>query len=329
MSHAHLSPEERYRIWFLYDEDKLNYSQIASKTGHHYNVVKHWVEHYKATKEMEDEPRSGAPRKTTPKEDSYIISRANRDDWTSPQIQSGLKRKHHTHVSVDTIQRRLKGAGILYKSTKTKNPLKPEHLKERLRFTKRSKGRRWDRILFTDYAKYELGSRKRFAWTKKGERKFAEKKAHPPSFNFWISFSRAGPGVLHTFHENLTGDMHIDIVTEHAPKAARKLFSGKWSLLTDNDPKTVTPARLQKLKDADIDRLSFPRYSNDLNVAENIINLVKNNTANRDPMNITEAKKYLKQEFQKLPLDIFEGLVDSMDERCQAVIDAGGGFTDY
>lgn len=134
MSHDNLSPEERFRIWFLYDENGLNYSQIASKTGHHYNTVKHWIEHYQAEGEMEDAPRSGAPRKTTPKEDSYMVSRANRDDWTAPQIQSGLQRKHHKKVSVETIQDRLREGGLRYKSTKVKNPLKPEHFKERVRF---------------------------------------------------------------------------------------------------------------------------------------------------------------------------------------------------
>jgi transposase len=329
MSHSRLSPEERYRIWFLYDESGLDYSQIASETGHHYNTVKHWIEHYKVEKEMEDKARSGAPRKSTPEEDSYMVSRANRDDWTAPQIQSGLQRKHHKQVSVKTIQNRLRAAGLRYKSTKVKSPLKPEHCKERLRFSLRSKGRRWDRILFTDYAKYELGSRKRFAWTRTGERKFAERKVHPPNFNFWLSFGRSGPGVLHMFDENLTGDMHVDIILKYAPKAARKLFSGKWYLLTDNDPKTVTRDRLKKLENANIDRLSFPRYSNELNVSENIINIVKNNTAERNPENIAQAKKYLKEEFENLPLDIFQGLVDSMDDRCQAVIDAKGGYTDY
>lgn len=278
---------------------------------------------------MEDRPRPGAPRKTNKKDDTYIVSRASRDDWTASDIKRGLKKKGHTEISERSIRRRLGESGLRYKSTKTKPPLKPEHFKERVRVAKRLKGRRWDRVLFTDYAIYELGSRKRYAWAKKGERKYSVRKIHPPKFNFWVSFGRGGQGVLHVFDDYLTGAMHVDILRKNAPIAAKKLFSGKWYLLTDNDPKTVTSEILGKLKNLNFNRLEFSRYSPELNVSENIINILKNNTAERNPINVAEAKKYLVEEFEKLPKSIFEGLVDSMDNRCQAVIDAKGGYTDY
>lgn len=258
-----------------------------------------------------------------------MVSRANRDDWDSAQIARGLKNKGYTVVSERTINRRLNESGLIYKSTKKKPPLKPEHFKERVCVAKRLKGRRWEYVLFTDYAKYELGSRKRYAWAPKGERKFRQKQLHPPKFNFWVSVGRAGPGILHIFDENLTGQMHYNIIKTYGPRAAKKLFPGKWSLLTDNDPKTVTPEILENLKKLKINRLPFSRYSPDLNISENIINILKNNTAAKNPRTIEEAKRIMKSEFKNLSPDILRSLVDSMDRRCQAVIDTKGGYTDY
>lgn len=329
MSSLRLSPEERWEIWFLFKNDGMSISQISRKICRDYNTVKHWIETYQATEKMDDLPRSGPPRKTSPKDDSYMKARANRDDWEASDIKRGLFNKGGPDISERTIRRRLREGGLLYKSTKQKSPLKPEHFLERARMAKEYKGRKWDRILFTDYSKYELGSRKRFAWTKKGERKFRKNPSHPPKFNFWVSFGRGGPGVLHVFDENLTGDMHYNILKTNVPNAAKKLFKGKWWLLTDNDPKTGTPKMLEKLKNLGFRRLRFSRYSPDLNPSENIINITKNNTAKRNPKTIREAKKFIQEEFQKISPVITSRLVDSMDTRCQAVIDAEGGYTDY
>jgi hypothetical protein len=278
---------------------------------------------------MEDLPRPGAPRKTTARQDVYIKSRAARDDWNATDIQRGLKKEGSPRITPRTIERRLNEAGLIYKSTKKKPPLKPEHFIERVRIANRLKSRRFDKVLFTDYAKYELGSRKRYAWTKKKERKYAVKKTHPPKFNFWVSFAQGGQGILHMFDENLTGDLHYNILKKWAPKAAKNLFRGKWWLLTDNDPKTVTPEILERLRQLGFNRLEFSRYSPDLNVSENVIDLLKNKTAARNPVTVDEAKRYLKEEFEKIPKNIFQSLVGSMKDRCQAVIDAEGGYTDY
>lgn len=329
MSTSRLTQNERWRIWHLHNDQGLTISDISRKINRDYNTVKDWIDTYTETGKMDDLPRSGAPRKTSAKDDAYIKVRANRDDWVASDIQRGLKSKGGPNISVRTIQMRLSEGGLIYKSAKKKPPLKPEHFKERVRIAKQLKGRRWDRVLFTDYAKYELGSRKRYAWTKKGERKYRQKKTHPPKFNFWVSFGRSGPGVLHTFDENLTGEMHYNILKTYAPKAAKKLFKGKWWLLTDNDPKTVTSKILNDLKKLKFNRLPFSRYSPDLNTSENVINLLKNKTAERNPTTIDEAKKYLQKEWKKLSPVITAGLIDSMNDRCQAVIDAKGGYTDY
>jgi transposase len=228
MSSPHLTPEERWRIWFLHHDQGLSIPKVSKQINRDTKTIKHWIETYEATGTMDDLPKSGVPRKTTKKEDTYMVSRANRDDWTATDIKRGMNTKGLSVVPERTIERRLKEVGLQNKSTKKKPPLKPEHFKERARIATRLKDRRWDSVLFTDYAKYELGSRKRYAWTKKGERKYRKVKMHPPKFNFWVSFGRAGPGVLHIFDENLTGQMHYNIINTYGLQAAKKLFSGKW-----------------------------------------------------------------------------------------------------
>jgi hypothetical protein len=191
-------------------------------------------------------------------------------------------------------------------------------------------GRSWDRVLFTDYCKIELGSRKKRRWVRAGEIALAEKKAHPPKLNCWLSFSAAGPGKLITFRENLTTDLHIDIIKKGAPPASRKLFSGKWWLLTDNDPKTKSQRVMEFYEVNRFHRVDFPPYTPDGNAIENLINYFKDRVAKRGARDLKELESYAKDEFKKLPVEICRNLVDSMmDRRCQAMIDAAGAPTKY
>ena len=144
-----------------------------------------------------------------------------------------------------------------------------------------------------------------------------------------LQCGRSGPGILHVFDENLTGPKHYNIIKTYARQASEKLFSGKWWLLADNDPKTVTSEILGKLEKLKINRLPISRYSPDLNVSEDVINILKNNTAAQNPATIEHAKRILKREFKKLSPSILQSLVDSMGRRCQAVIDAEGGYPDH
>lgn len=174
-----------------------------------------------------------------------------------------------------------------------------------------------------------MGSRKRRAWVKKGEFPVKEKKAHPPKVNGWLSCSSSGKGQLILFRENLTSERHIAITKKGVPASARKLIFGRWWLLTDNDPKIVSPTVLDYYRSQNITRMDFPAYSPDVNIAENVIKSLKDRVAERGPHDKDELERYAKEEWQKMPAELFEKLVSSMPRRCDAIIEAGGGATKY
>lgn len=150
-----------------------------------------------------------------------------------------------------------------------------------------------------------------------------------PKINGWLAVSSSGTGKLILFRENLTTERHIAIIKEGVPASAKKLMSGHWWLLTDNDPKTVLPTVLNYYRDNKINRMPFPGYSPDVNVAENVIKSLKDHVAARGPKNSEDLERYAKEEWKKIPKELCADLVVSMPRRCQAVIDARGGATKY
>jgi transposase len=329
MSSHHLPLEERQRIITLHTDAKRSRTQIASMLHHDLKTVSHWIKHHEEYGDVEDEPRPGRPPKVSVKDKAWIKSKAVRRGWDSTQISNELKRLRRVEVSDRQVRNILREKGAVNRAVRKKHPLTEKEKEKRLAWAKKNIGRNWGRVLFSDYFKIELGSRKKRRWVEKGEFPVEEKKAYPPKLNCWISLSAAGPGKLIVFRQNLTTDLHIDIIREGVPAAARKLFSGNWWLLTDNDPKTLTKRVLDFYEANDIRRIGFPAYTPDGNIAENVIKSLKDRVAKRGARDLQELERFTKDEFKNLPLEIFENLVESMQRRCQDIIDAGGGVTSY
>jgi transposase len=76
-------------------------------------------------------------------------------------------------------------------------------------------------------------------------------------------------------------------------------------------------------------RIWFPANSPDLNPIENLWRKLKDAVARRRPQNQKELRQMLQEEWEKIDLDWIRALVYSMNDRCRAVIAAGGGPTKW
>ena len=329
MSHTHLPLEERMRIVTLYTHAKMNKRQIARETHHKPDSVTHWIRQWEDYGNVNDQPHIGATPKVTVKDKAWMRSKAKRLGWDSTKISTELKRQRHVDITPRHVRRILNEQGLRNKAARKKHPLSAAEREKRLLWAKRNINRNWDRVLFTDYAKLELGSRKKRGWVEKDEFLVVEKKAHPPKLNVWLALSAAGPGKLTPFRDNLTTELHMDIIRKGVPPVAKKHFTGNWWLLTDNDPKTKRPKVLELYQSMKIKRLEFPAYSPDGNVAENAIKALKDRVGQRGPRDLEELERYAQEEFKKQPKELCQNLAASMKDRCQAIIDAEGGSTRY
>ncbi|KAF2195764.1 hypothetical protein K469DRAFT_699386, partial [Zopfia rhizophila CBS 207.26] len=73
--------------------------------------------------------------------------------------------------------------------------------------------------------------------------------------------------------------------------------------------------------------MEWPSRSPDLNPIENVWRLLKARIGRRFPKTDAEVRQYLLEEWDKLDLDDFRKYVESMPDRCRAVIAANGGHT--
>lgn len=329
MLHSNLSLQERLRIITLYTDAKRTRTQIAAVTHHKLETVSYWIKRWEETGSVEDKPRPGAPPKVSIQDKAWMKSKALRLGWDASKISTELKHQRRVSITARHVQRILNERGLVSRAVRKKHPLTDADKEERLSWARKNKDRKWERVLFTDYFKIELGSRKRQRWVKKGEFPIEEKKAHPPKLNGWVAFGAAGPGKLTLFPENLTTDLHLSIVKEGVPVATRKLFTGPWWLLTDNDPKTKKKKVFDFYASQKIRRMPFPSYSPDANVAENFIKELKDRTAKRGARDLKQLEKFAQEEFKKMPKSLCANLVNSMPDRCQAIIDEEGGPTRY
>lgn len=86
-------------------------------------LVSAWNKLYNKRKTVENKPRNGRPKKTSPKVDRIIKKLSTNDVRKSAvMIQRELKEKYHVDIHVSTVKRRLKLFG-LHGRRPTKKPL--------------------------------------------------------------------------------------------------------------------------------------------------------------------------------------------------------------
>ena len=108
-----LSSETRQSILVLRNEG-YSMREIAKKLKIWYNAVHYSLHRTAQTVSNQNRKRSGRPRCTTEQEDKYIrVSSLRNRRLTCPQLAASLNNTRKTPVSMSTVKRRLRDAGLL------------------------------------------------------------------------------------------------------------------------------------------------------------------------------------------------------------------------
>ena len=112
-----------------------------------------------------------------------------------------------------------------------------------------------------------------------------------------------------------------------------KLIGREFIYQEDNDPKhggdRGCRAVKEFFKEEKINRLDWPPQSPDLNPIEHLWGDLKKRLASSKCTSIPELKKRITEEFEKTDGNYIRKLLESMPQRCKAVIRADGGHTKY
>ena len=99
----------------------------------------------------------------------------------------------------------------------------------------------------------------------------------------------------------------------------------------DNDPKHISRLARQWFQDHNVELLDWPAQSPDLNPIEHLWNHLKRqlNGSECQPKGMHELWERVETEWNKIPQEVCEGLVESMPQRIEEVLKAKGGYTRY
>ena len=327
-----ISTKKRWEIIFLHlkqEGPKLPISKVAKRMKTSRWTVSHWVNVFNTTGDVQDKKSTGRPRKTSHKQDKEIekmvlnYKEANTQNIARELTSLGL------NISSRTVHRRLTERGFRYSYPTQKPALTKKQKSSRLSFAKQNGSRNWNNVIYTDETSVSLGPRTKKIWKRRGEKVYTRRKSHYEKVHVWGSFSRKGFGKIVLFTENLTGKKMIEIYKSGLLPIYPDIGRGNWVLLEDNDPKHKAKIVQQYREEKNIERITWPSNSPDLNPIENVWNVMKNQVAELQPSNLTQLQSLIKKVWNNFPQKMAQNLINSMPSRLNQVILRHGDSIDY
>uniref|UniRef100_A0A803JLA2 Transposase Tc1-like domain-containing protein n=1 Tax=Xenopus tropicalis TaxID=8364 RepID=A0A803JLA2_XENTR len=218
-------------------------------------IVRKWKEH----KMTINRPRSGAPRKISPRGVSMILRKVKKHPRTTREELVNDLKLAGTTVTKKTIGNTLHRNGLKSCRARKVPLLKKAHVQARLKFANEHLNDSvsdWEKVLWSDETKIELFgiNSTRCVWRKKNaaydpQNTVPAVKHGGENILLWGCFSAKGTGQLIRINGKMDGAMYREILNDNLLPSARKLKMGRgWVFQHDNDPKHTAKATKEWLK---------------------------------------------------------------------------------
>ncbi|KAK3574288.1 hypothetical protein QTP86_004365 [Hemibagrus guttatus] len=275
-----LSKDTRNKIVDLHQAGKTE-SAIGKQLGVKKSTVGAIIRKWKTYKTTDNLPRSGAPRKISPRGVKMITRTVSKNPRTTRGDLVNDLQRAGTKVTKATISNTLHRQGLKSCSSRRVPLLKPVHVMARLKFAREhldDPEEDWENVIWSDETKIELFGKN--STCRVWRRKNAE--LHPKNtiptlkhgggnIMLWGCFSAKGPGRLIRVKERMDGAMYREILSKNLLPSARALKMKRgWVFQHDNDPKHTAWATKEWLRKKHFKVLEWPSQSPDLNPIENL-----------------------------------------------------------
>ena len=334
-----ITPSKRARIVELAD---LGWSTraIAKKYSVSSPGVSKIVRRHNVLGNMKSYPQSGAPRKLTVRQERQIVRLV-----TSGEENIAQKMAHQVdaEVSASTVRRVLHRAG-LYGRVKVSKPLltrkhkiaRANWAKDLLNWTQDQK----NSIIFSDESSYNLfGSNGRqWCWRRVGEELLGKNikknvKHGGGSVMVWGCITQHGVGKLVKCEGRVNSLVYQEILDEGLISylEEEQIPTSQVIFQQDNAPGHASKSTKEYLKDNNINVMSWPAQSADMNIIENVWAHLETKLRQRPvlPTNINQLWQALEEEWYQIDAEFIQALYSSFNRRIVALNAAKGGYTRY
>ncbi|GFW34885.1 transposable element Tcb2 transposase [Trichonephila clavipes] len=312
-SRHHIDDFMRGRIIGKIEEGR-KITDVAREFDIAHSVVSRLWKSFKTTGLCSRRHGGGRVRSTTPAEDRYIVLSAKKEQ--AHHSSAGGKSVSCCLKKADlpkTVARRLRGGG-LYAGPVVCVPLTRQHRTARLQWCREHHNwteQDWACVLFSDERKGPISDMQYH-----GVGRHHDQWPHAPTFGS---------------NGTMTGQRYIDEVLLPHVRLFRGAVGDKFVFMDDNATCHRTLAVQDCLDSEGIQRLVWTARSPDLNPIENVWDALGRQVAGRNypPTNKNTLIRALTEEWDKLPQQLLDNVVQSMVRRVECCITLHGGHIPY
>lgn len=265
---------------------------------------------------------NGQPRKIDGASARALGQYIRRDTSLSTRNLAAKMLAKGIELSHQTIGRHLKKIGYSKSLPRATSMLTEKHKQNRVSWAQNHLNDTWERTFFSDETAFELYRNTVRRWHK-GARPVRYMPKSRVKIFAWGGFCIKGKVDLFLFSQIMDAEFYVGILRERVPEI-RRIFGTRWRFQQDNDPKHTSRLAKSFLAENMPELIDWPSNSPDLNPIENLWGIVKGNVEKRMPKNLDELKRYMSEEWAKIPKFVLIGLAQSMRRRCELVIESKG-----
>ena len=149
----------------------------------------------------------------------------------------------------------------------------------------------------------------------------------------WGCMTWEGVGYATKIDGNMDADLYVSILEDELQKSM-EWWEVSWEekqFQQDNDPKHTSKKAKKCFEELEIPVIWCPPQSPDLNPIEHLWEHLKRKLREYEnhPSSITELWERTSKEWEAIPKEVVQNLIESMPRRVDAVLKAKGGHTKY
>jgi transposase len=326
----HLTPGEQRSIIELYRAGLLN-TEIAEQLERSESVVRTFLK--KPTGYYNQQPKR-VKRKLSEADKRRLIREASKGKLSA----AGLVKAQNLPIGKSRVCQILKSSGQLKYTKRKRTPaLTRAHKERRLEFAyfHFNSVETWTRTIFTDEKKFNLDGPDgcQYYWhdLRKEKESYFSRQQGGASVMVWAGFSMRGKTDVAVLEGRQDAAAYCTTLRDYLLPFARQTHRQGYIFQQDNARIHTARVTTEFLEGHMVNKLEWPALSPDLNPIENLWGILaravyKDGKQYENREALIEA---IEREWAKIPQNVLQNLINSMNERCRQVIEFKGAKTKY